>query len=161
MQVLGSNQAYLIRHLNSPTFSTNFIVGPNQLPHMAIRPTITPMLSVNDGLAAIDFYLNAFGASETGRVDNNGKIIITEISFGGTKFYLSDESIENGNISPKKAKGTTIRLELTVPDPDAFVNQAVACGAKVIFPVADQDYGYRQGRIEDPFGHQWVVGRPL
>ena len=131
------------------------------MPRKGVITTITPMLSVNDGLAAIDFYKNAFGATETGRVDDNGKIIISEINFGGTKFYLSDESIENGNISPKKAKGTTIRLELTVPDPDAVVNQAVACGAKVIFPVTDQDYGYRQGRIEDPFGHQWVIGRPL
>ena len=119
------------------------------------------MLTVNDGLAAIDFYKNAFGAMEIGRVDDNGKIIITEISLGDAKFYLSDESGDTGNISPKKAKGTTIRLELTVPDPDAVVKQAEAFGAKVIFPVADHDYGYRQGRIEDPFGHQWVIGRPL
>jgi PhnB protein len=119
------------------------------------------MLSVNDGVAAIDFYLKAFGASEVGRVEDNGKIIITEINFGDAKFYLSDESVESRNLSPRKAKGTTIRLEITVPDPDTVVNQAVAYGAKVIFPVADHDYGYRQGRIEDPFGHQWVIGRPL
>ena len=131
------------------------------MPRKHIIASLTPMLSVHAGLAAIDFYRNAFGATETGRVDDNGKIIITEINFLGTKFFLSDESVQTGNISPKKAKGTTIRLELTVPDPDAVVKQAVSFGAKVIFPVADQDYGYRQGRIEDPFGHQWVIGRPL
>ena len=126
-----------------------------------IKTTITPMLSVHDGFAAINFYKNAFGATEIGRVDDNGKIIITEMNFGGVKFYLSDESTDTGNVSPKKANGTTIRLELTVPDPDAVLNQAVAFGAKVIFPLTDHDYGYRQGRIEDPFGHQWVIGRPL
>lgn len=119
------------------------------------------MLSVNDGVAAIEFYKQAFHATETGRVEDNGKIIISEINFGDTKFYVSDESADSGNISPKKADGTTIRLELTVQDPDSMVKQAVACGAKLIFPVADHDYGYRQGRIEDPFGHQWVIGRPL
>jgi PhnB protein len=126
-----------------------------------IRTSITPMLTVNDGRSAIDFYKKAFGATEKGRIDFEGKIIFTEINFGGVAFYLSDESVETGNISPAKALGTTVRLELTVPDPDAIVKQAVACGAKVIFPVADHDYGYRQGRIEDPFGHQWVIGRPL
>lgn len=126
-----------------------------------IRTSITPMLTVNDGRAAIEFYIKAFGATEKGRVEFDGKIIITEIDFGGVAFYLSDESAETGNISPVKANGTTIRLELTVPDPDAVVKQAVAFGAKVIFPVEDQDYGFRQGRIEDPFGHQWVIGRPL
>lgn len=131
------------------------------MPRKDVITSLTPMLSVNDGLAAIDFYRKAFGATEIGRVEDNGKIIITEISFLGTKFYLSDESVQTSNISPKKAKGTTIRLELSVPDPDALFKQAVACGAKVIFPLADHDYGYRQGRIEDPFGHQWVIGRPL
>jgi PhnB protein len=126
-----------------------------------IKTTLTPMLSVNGALAAIEFYKNAFGATESGRVEDNGKIIIAEINFGEARFYLADESPENGNISPKKANGTTIRLELTVADPDAIVKQAVTCGARIIFPVADHDYGFRQGRIEDPFGHQWVIGRPL
>lgn len=131
------------------------------MPDKVITSSLTPMLTVHNGLAAIEFYTNAFGASENGRVEDNGKIIITEISLMGVKFYLSDESGDTGNISPKKAKGTTIRLELTVSDPDTVVKQAVAYGANVIFPVMDQDYGYRQGRIEDPFGHQWVIGRPL
>ena len=131
------------------------------MPRKDVIASLTPMLSVNDGLAAIDFYKNAFGATEIGRVEDNGIIIITEISFLGTKFYLSDESVQTGNICPKKEKGTTIRLELTLPDPDAVVKLAEAYGAKVVFPVADHDYGYRQGRIEDPFGHQWVIGRPL
>ena len=119
------------------------------------------MLTVNDGIAAVEFYKNAFSAKETGRIEADGKIIFTEISFGPVKFYLSGESGETNNISPAKAGGTTVRLELTVKDPDAVFKQAVKYGAKIIFPLADQDYGYRQGRIEDPFGHQWVIGRPL
>lgn len=131
------------------------------MPKQEIRASLTPMLTVNDGHAAIDFYVKAFAAEEKGRVEDNGKIIITQINFSGIGFYLSDESGDLGNISPRKAKGTTIRLELTVPDPDTVVKRAVAHGAKVIFPVTDHDYGYRQGRIEDPFGHQWVIGRPI
>jgi PhnB protein len=128
---------------------------------MEFKQTITPMLTVNDGRAAIEFYKKAFGADENGRVEADGRIIICELHFEGVTFYLSEESVDTGNLSPKRIKGTTVRLELTVRDPDAVANQAVGCGAKIIFPVADQDYGYRQGRIEDPFGHQWVIGRPL
>ena len=128
---------------------------------MDMNATITPMLTVNNGVAAVEFYKNAFGADEAGRIEADGKIIFTAISFGTVRFYLSDESDETHNISPKKARGTTVRLELTVQDPDALVEQARKYGAKIIFPVADHDYGYRQGRIEDPFGHQWVIGRPL
>lgn len=119
------------------------------------------MLTVEKGFAAIDFYKKAFGATEGMRMEDGGKLLIAEMSIAGAKFYLSEESTEKGNISPKKAGGTTVRLELTVPDPDGIVKQAVACGARIIFPVTDHDYGYRQGRIEDPFGHQWVIGRPL
>ena len=119
------------------------------------------MLTVKGADAAIDFYKRAFGAEEIGRVEVEGRIIIAEVRIAEAKFYLSDESPESGTKSPQRVGGTTVRLEFTVPDPDAIAKQAVACGAKMIFPIADQDYGYRQGRLEDPFGHQWVIGRPL
>ena len=131
------------------------------MPRKEVITSLTPMLTVDDGRAAIEFYKHAFDAKESGRVEDSGKLIIAEVEFFGVKFYVSDESEENGNISPRKAGGTTIRLELIVEDPDAIVERAASYGAKVIFPVTDHDYGYRQGRIEDPFGHQWVIGRPL
>jgi PhnB protein len=128
---------------------------------MEVKSSLTPMLTVNDGTAAVDFYKRAFGATEHGRVEGNGKIVFTEIRFNDIKFYLADESGDTGNVSPATAGGSTVRLELTVADPDSIAKQAVSCGARLIFPVVDHDYGYRQGRIEDPFGHQWLIGRPL
>jgi len=129
---------------------------------MLIQTSITPMLSVKNGAAAVDFYKRAFGAVELGRVDApEGGLIIAEMAIDGARFFLSDESPELGNISPEKRNATTVRLEMTVADPDAVTKQAVDCGAKVIFPVTDHDYGFRQGRIVDPFGHQWVIGKPL
>jgi len=129
---------------------------------MLIQTSITPMLSVKNGAAAVDFYKRAFDAVELGRVDApEGGLIIAEMAIDGARFFLSDESPELGNISPEKHNATTVRLEMTVADPDAVTKQAVDCGAKVIFPVTDHDYGFRQGRIVDPFGHQWVIGKPL
>jgi PhnB protein len=56
---------------------------------------------------------------------------------------------------------TTVRVSLHVDDPDAVAAQALAAGATLLFPVEDQDYGMRQGRVVDPFGHHWLIGRPL
>jgi PhnB protein len=124
--------------------------------------SLTPMLSVRNGAAAIDFYKNGFGAVVVARADApDGGLIIAELSINGARFFVADESPQTGNVSPQTQSGTTVRIELSVEDPDAFVARAVAHGAQIIFPVADQDYGWRQGRISDPFGHQWVVGRPL
>jgi PhnB protein len=74
---------------------------------------------------------------------------------------VADEAPQFGNLSPQTLNGTSVRLNLLVADPDAVARQAVAQGASEIAPVADQSYGLRQGRFVDPFGHHWLIGRPL
>jgi len=127
-----------------------------------ITTSLTPMLSVRNGAAAIEFYKKAFGAVLVNRFDTpEGMLVIAEMAIDSARFFVSDESPALGNVSPEKNNATTVRLELTIGDPDRFVNLAVAAGATIIFPLTDQDYGWRQGRIADPFGHQWIVGCPL
>ena len=117
--------------------------------------SLTPMLTVNDAVVAIEFYRAAFNAvaqarftSPTGHVD-------------AQRFFVVDENTEAFNLSPKSLDGTTVRISLIVDDPDATAAQAVRAGASEIFPVADQPYGLRQGRVADPDGHHWLIGKPL
>lgn len=126
-----------------------------------VQTTITPMLSVPDPEKAIQFYKDAFGAAELAvhRVPDGS--VYAEMSVGSATFEVTSEASDLGNLGPLALGGTSVRLSLIVSDPDALAERAVAAGARVIFPIADQPYGYRQGRIEDPFGHQWLIGRPL
>ena len=77
------------------------------------------------------------------------------------QFGVADEVPAVGNVGPDTLGGTSVRISLYVPDPDAMARQAVEAGAELIFPVEDQPYGMRQGRVRDPFGHHWMIGRPL
>jgi PhnB protein len=127
--------------------------------------SLAPLLSVRRGAAAVDFYKSAFGAVEMFRVENPAGEIVARLSvgeagFGGAEFWVSDESPEHENFSPESIGGSTARMILTVPDPDAMFAQAVAAGARVITPV-EEAYGWRVGRVVDPFGHHWEIGRPL
>jgi PhnB protein len=123
--------------------------------------TIKPVLSVRNGSAAIEFYRKAFGAVELMRVSSPEGAVVAELSVDGANFFLADESPENGNFSPETIGGNSVRMELSVPDPDGVFAKALIAGAKEIYPVADQDYGYRLGRLVDPFGHHWEISRPL
>jgi PhnB protein len=120
-----------------------------------------PMLSVRDGARAIEFYKRAFGATELNRLTAPNGGVVAELAVGEARFYLADESPEHENFSPEALGGTTVRIELFVEDPDAVAAQAVAEGGTQVIPVADQPYGIRQGRVKDPFGHHWLIGRPL
>jgi PhnB protein len=122
--------------------------------------SISPLLSVRRGAAAVDFYKSAFGAVEMFRVENPAGEVVARMSVDGAEFWLSDESPEHENFSPESIGGSTARMILTVPDPDAMFAQAVAAGARVITPV-EEAYGWRVGRVVDPFGHHWEIGRPL
>jgi len=126
-----------------------------------MQTTIKPILSVRNGAAAIEFYCKAFGAVELMKVSDPGGAVVAELSVDGSRFFLADESPENGNFSPETIGGNSVRMELSVDDPDAIFARALAAGAKEIYPVADQDYGYRLGRLSDPFGHHWEISRPL
>ncbi len=133
---------------------------------MAVDPmmwqaTVAPMLSVRNGARAIEFYKAAFAAEVRFRVDGEGGAVVAELSAGHSVFWLADESPEHLNFSPESLGGSSVRMVMTVEDPDAAFERAVAAGAKVVWPVEDQPYGWRVGRIVDPFGHHWEIGKPL
>jgi PhnB protein len=119
--------------------------------------TVTPYLIVKGGAEALDFYARAFGAVERLRIDGGGKIGHAEITIGDSCVMLADEHPEIGALSPTTVGGTPITLHLYVEDVDALVARAVAAGATVIRPVADQFYGDRVGGVADPFGHRWFI----
>lgn len=122
--------------------------------------TIAPWLSVRDSARAVEFYRSAFDATEAYRLEDPGGGVVAKLSIAGAEFWLSDESPENGNFSPASLGGGSVRMILTVADPDAVFSRAVAAGATEVFPVGEE-YGWRLGRVVDPFGHHWEIGRPL
>ncbi|MEO6547401.1 MAG: VOC family protein [Ferruginibacter sp.] len=122
---------------------------------------MVPTLSVKNGIAAIEFYKKAFGAIELmSNISDDGKAV-AELHISGARFVVADEAPEYDNFSPETLGGTAVRMGLQVNNPDEVAQQAVLAGAREIYPVADQDYGYRLGRIIDPFGHHWEIFKPL
>jgi PhnB protein len=125
-----------------------------------IAYSVAPMLSVRNGARAVEFYKSAFGATEAFRIESPDGAVVARLSVEGAEFWLSDESPENANYSPESLGGGTVRMILTVPDPDAMFARALAAGARSVVPVKE-DYGWRLGRVVDPFGHHWEIGHPL
>jgi PhnB protein len=121
------------------------------------RPSVTATLSVRNWERAMQFYKAAFGATELFRVEGGG---VGQLSISGADFWVAEESPEHFNFSPESLGGCSVRMLLIVEDPQAVYAQAVAAGATQVVPVADE-YGWRLGRIVDPFGHHWEIGRPL
>jgi PhnB protein len=122
---------------------------------------IAAMLSVRNGVRAIEFYKAAFGADELFRVDDGKGAVVAQMSVAGAEFWLADESPEHLNFSPESLGGGSGRMVMIVAEPDAAFDRAVSAGAKVVSPVSDQPYGWRVGRVVDPFGHHWEIGKPL
>ena len=125
------------------------------------RASLAPILSVRNGAAAIEFYKKAFGAEELFRVEAPDGAVVAQLAVGGADFWLGDESPEHQNFSPDTLGGGTVRMSLVVEDPDTLFDQAVKAGARVVSPMKDERYGWRIGRIADPFGHHWEIGKPL
>jgi len=123
-----------------------------------MNTSIAPMLSVRNGAKALEFYKAAFGAEELFKIENGGSIVAT-LSVGGAEFWVADESPEHANFSPETLGGGTVRMVMVVSDPDAAFERAVKAGATVVVPMKD-DYGWRLGRVVDPYGHHWEIGRP-
>ena len=123
--------------------------------------SLTPMLTVKNAVAAIDFYRDAFAAVEQARFTAPTGHVVVEMAIDGLRFFLVDENVEAFNLSPRSLDGTTVRMNLIVEDPDGAAARAIGAGASEIFPVADQPYGFRQGRIADPDGHHWLIGKPV
>jgi PhnB protein len=122
--------------------------------------SIAPWLSVGNGAQAVDFYKSAFGANEVYHLEDPGGGIVAKLSVDGAEFWVSGEDPEHGSQRPESPGGGSIRMILTVADPDAVFTRALKAGASEVFPVGEE-HGWRLGRIVDPFGHQWEIGRPL
>jgi PhnB protein len=122
----------------------------------AIRPT----LAVSNGIAAVEFYKKAFNAVELMRVEAPDGAIVAELSISGARFFVADAPVDE-NAASASFGVIPIRMGLIVANPDAVAASAIAAGATEVYPVADQDYGYRLGHVIDPFGHHWEICKPL
>src|SRR5207247_9706776 len=114
------------------------------------KTVIAPMLSVRNGVRAIEFYKAAFGAGELFRIDSESGEVVARLSVGTAEFWLADESPEHLNFSPESLGGGSVRMVMTVEDPDAAFERADQAGAPVVSPVGNQ-YGWHLGRIVAPF----------
>jgi uncharacterized glyoxalase superfamily protein PhnB len=120
--------------------------------------SVTPHLICAGAAKAIEFYKEAFGAVEQARLPGpDGRLMHAAIRIGDSTVMLVDEMPEWGALGPKSLKGSPVTIHLYVDDADAFVARAVKAGAKLTMPVADQFWGDRYGKLEDPFGHHWSV----
>ena len=120
--------------------------------------TATPYLTISDPDGAIAFYKAAFGAAELFRMPGpDGKVMHAEIQIGNSRIMLGAECQEYGAFGPKSLGGSPVGICLYVEDVDAVAGRAVAAGATLTKPVADQFYGDRSGKLEDPYGHVWTV----
>ena len=119
--------------------------------------SVTPYLVIDGAAAAIDYYKEAFGASELFRMDHGGKIGHAEIKIGDSPIMLADEFPEMGHVGPKKLGGSPVGIMIYVDDVDTIYNRAIAKGGVEVKALQDQFYGDRSGTLKDPFGHLWTV----
>ena len=129
---------------------------------MPVGPGATPYLVVKDAARAIEFYKKAFGAIEVIRLAGaDGKVAHCEIKIGEASILLADEWEGTGASSPSALGGCPVIIHLQVDNIDAIAKTAIDAGATVIFPVQDQFYGERAGRLQDPFGHMWLLSMKI
>jgi PhnB protein len=120
--------------------------------------TITPYLVIKGAAAAIDFYKQAFSATELLRMpQDDGRIGHAELKIGDSVIMLADEYPEMQTVGPRTLGNTSVGLLVYVADANASFEKAVSLGARVLKPLADQFYGDRNGTVEDPFGHKWTI----
>src|SRR5436309_365463 len=115
----------------------------------SVACSVAPMLSVRQGARAVEFY----------RVEAPDGAVVSRLAVDGAEFWVADESPEHHNFSPESLGGGSVRMVLTVPDPDAMFAKALAAGAREVTAMQDA-YGWHLGRVVDPFGHHWEIGRP-
>jgi PhnB protein len=110
----------------------------------------------------MEFYVKAFNAVELRRFSNpDGSVHVAEMSIDGAMFHIHEETDRDRWLSPETVHADTSQIGIFVEDPDWMVKNAVAAGAKLSSPLQDYDYGYRQGVVTDPFGHQWLVQKKI
>jgi PhnB protein len=124
----------------------------------SVTSMVVPHLYLSDVAAAITFYKKAFGATERWRVDNpNGGTHVAELDLQQVRIRLHEQTMHNQALSPATLKATTVIIDLLVNDADALFARVIAAGAQEVSPMQTFEYGYRQGTIKDPFGHQWCI----
>jgi len=129
---------------------------------MTSRPILTPRLLCSGAAKAIDFYTEVFGARLLERYAMpDGTLVHAALSIRGAVFSLAEAVAKFKYSSPKQLGDSPVLLTLACEDPDATADKAVAHGAEVVIPIADQFYGYREGRIRDPFGHLWILSKMI
>lgn len=128
---------------------------------MSTKTAFSPLLKIENGTTDISFYKNAFGAIEHFCFTNDdGSIHVAELDIDGAIFHLHEQMPNTGSC-PHKLNDTTVTIGLFTNDVHAVFNKAVAAGATVMNPVTDYEYGYRQGDLLDPFGHQWTIQKKI
>lgn len=129
---------------------------------MTVSTSIVAQLSVRRGGEAVEFYRAALGAEVVYQVGGTaeGESVVAQLAVGDASFWVADESPADGNPSPETLGGSSVRLLLVVDDPVAVIERAVAAGATLGYPAAEE-HGWLLGRIADPYGHSWEIGTPL
>ena len=125
-----------------------------------ISTSIAPWLSVSDGAKAVSFYKAAFSATETYRLEMPDGGLVVKFSVDGAEFWMSADSSDKDGSSAPPLGGDSIRIILTIADPDRLFDQALKAGATQVFPVGEE-HGWRLGRLTDPFGLHWEIGHPV
>ena len=118
--------------------------------------SIAPWLAVNDAQKAVDFYRAAFGAVDVYTLEDRGRVVVAQLSVGGAALWVQ----EDADASPLAPGVGSVRMILSVEDPDLVFDRAVAAGGTVVAQV-HEEHGWRTGRITDPFGHDWEISRQL
>lgn len=125
-----------------------------------IHSSIAPWLTVSGGAKAIEFYKSAFGATEVYRYDSPTGGTVVRLSVNGAEFWVSEDSAPAAEPTAQPLGGNSVRIILTVADPDPLFARALTAGASEIFPISE-GHGWRVGRLADPFGLHWEIGHPL
>ena len=134
------------------------MIKPDKVPELHV--SITPWLSIQGSKNAVEFYKSAFNAVETYRLETPDDGIVVKLSIQRAEFWLSIEAGQTGNSEYKPLGGNSIRMILTVQNPEGLFKQALKAGASEVFPVSE-DHGWKLGRLEDPFGLHWEIGHPI
>lgn len=126
------------------------------------QTVLAPHLCSKNVLAGIEFYKKAFGAIELRRWSNpDGSVHVAEMSLGSAMVHIHEEVASVKQLSPETLMAVTSLIGVFVPDPDQLMKSAADAGGQVTSPLQDYDYGYRQGVVTDPFGHQWLIQKKI
>ena len=129
---------------------------------MDTRTFFAPHLTIRILRPAVEFYQKAFSAILLRNWDNpDGTVHVAEMEIEGAIFHLHEEVTRKNQLSPETLGATTLLIGLFSPDPDKLFHQAVSAGARVVDTIQTYDYGYRQGTVADPFGHQWLIQKRI